>query len=78
VSLALVCILRGALLAQLVPDGGEFQVNTYTTPSFQLQPAVASNLGGEFVVTWITTGQDGSDRGIFARRYDGSGAALGG
>jgi hypothetical protein len=36
-----------------VPDGGEFQINTYTTGT-QGQPAVATDPLGNFVVVWIS------------------------
>ena len=55
---------------------GEFQVNVYTTGR-QVFPRVAAGPGG-FVVVWAGTDQDGSSYGIFGRRYDGAGAALGG
>ena len=32
---------------------------------------------GDFVVTWDSVGQDGSARGVFARRFTSTGAALG-
>ncbi|MEZ0370879.1 MAG: fibronectin type III domain-containing protein [Candidatus Sericytochromatia bacterium] len=54
------------------PLGSEFQVNTYTTQS-QADPAVAMDDDGDFVVTWQSYEQDGSNRGIFARRYDSAG-----
>ena len=34
--------------------------------------------GGGFVVTWMSQGQDGSGYGIYAQRFDGTGAAEGG
>ena len=63
--------------------GGEFRVNTYTTQA-QYVPAIAMRPTGEFVVAW-TSGtslpsggnHDGSFAGIFARRFDASGSALG-
>ncbi len=55
--------------------GTEFQVNTYTTGN-QTYPAVAMNAGREFVVAWQSFGQDGSDYGIIARRYDGTGTPV--
>ncbi len=59
-----------------VPQGAEFGVNTSTT-SNQRAPAVAMEDGGDFVVVWE---QDtaSSSGGIYARRYDAAGAALGG
>lgn len=51
-----------------VPQGGEFPVNTFTTSS-QISPAVAMDADGDFVVAWKSDGQDGSDDGIYAQRY---------
>jgi hypothetical protein len=58
-----------------VPIGSEFQVNTYTTNQ-QYLPAVGMDANGNFVVTWYSA-EDGSLFGIFARRYNSSGVALG-
>ncbi len=57
------------------PLTGEIQVNTYTTDQ-QLNPAVASETDGDFVVTWFSLTQDGASGGIFARRFSSAGAAL--
>jgi hypothetical protein len=61
------------------PTGSEFQVNTYI-PGEQRNPAVAMDGNGDFVITWQSGYQpadgDGESYGIFARRYDNSGAAL--
>ncbi|MCE2658967.1 MAG: DUF2341 domain-containing protein [Rubrivivax sp.] len=40
------------------------------------QNAVARDVQGNFVVVWTSDGQDGSDRGVFARRFDHAGNAL--
>ena len=58
------------------PQGGEFQVNTYTTDN-QSVPSVALDADGDFVIAWNSRGQDGSDYGVYARRFDASGAAQG-
>jgi hypothetical protein len=59
------------------PQGGEFQVNTYTT-SYQFGARVASDLLGNFVVVWSGGGsQDGSSGGIFSRRFNAAGAPQG-
>jgi hypothetical protein len=58
-------------------QGGEFQVNSYTT-GFQTQPDVAMDSAGNFVVVWESYGQDGSSYGVFGQRYDDTGAAQGG
>ena len=59
-----------------VAQGTEFRVNTYTT-SFQSTPALAMDGAGNFVITWNSTGQDGSGVGIYAQRYNAAGAAQG-
>jgi hypothetical protein len=53
--------------------GSEFQINTYT-PGAQYRPVVTSTPGGDFVVAWDSQDQDGSGRGIFARRFDANGS----
>lgn len=57
--------------------GGEFRANNYNTLS-QEAPEVAGMPDGGFIITWASEGQDGDGFGIFARRYDASGTALGG
>ena len=49
-------------------DGSEFQVNQYTTGD-QDRPKPALAPDGSFLVVWTSIGQDGDDRGVFARRY---------
>ncbi len=56
--------------------GPEFQVNTYTT-GFQVVPSVAADTAGNFVVVWQSSGQDGSDYGVFGQRFNSSGAKTG-
>ena len=56
-------------------QGAEFRVNTYTT-SNQRDPSVAMDSDGDFVVVWRSF-QDGSGDGIYAQRYDNTGAAQG-
>jgi hypothetical protein len=59
------------------PLGPEFRVNSYTTGN-QGGASVASGPGANFVVVWMSAGQDGSSYGIFGQRYDDtSGAPLG-
>jgi hypothetical protein len=57
--------------------GSELRVNT-TTLGCQGAPAVAGAPNGAFVVVWQSQGQDGDGWGIFAQRYDPSGATVGG
>lgn len=52
----------------------EFPVNT-TTLFDQVDPAVAMDADGDFVVVWASNSQDGSGDGIYARRYNSSGQA---
>lgn len=56
--------------------GPEMQINSYTTGR-QLRPAVAMDSAGDFVTVWISDFQDGSNTGIFARRYSAAGTAEG-
>jgi hypothetical protein len=58
-------------------QGGEFQVNTYTT-SFEANARVAMDAVGNFVVVWESSVQEGYFGGIFAQRYDATGARRGG
>ena len=55
-------------------QGGEFRVNT-TTAGDQIDPAVAMDAAGDFVVVWQSLGQDGN---VFAQRYNAAGVAQGG
>lgn len=58
--------------------GVEFQVNT-ETDSYQYLPDIVGLTDGGFIVTWTSTGgQDGDAGGIYAQRYDASGATVGG
>jgi len=59
------------------PQGGEFQVNTYTKND-QVYPTVAIEDGGSFVVVWESDGQDGSGKGAFGQRFDAAGNRQGG
>ena len=54
--------------------GGEFQINT-TTVNDQFAPEVAMNDAGDFVVTWASQVQDGSDAAVVMRGYAADGTA---
>lgn len=58
-----------------IAQGNEFMVNTYTTGA-QTTPSVAMN-NDEFIISWTSTNQDGSDNGIYAQRYNDIGVAQG-
>lgn len=60
-----------------VAQGTEFRVNT-TTAGDQTYPAIAMDSAGDFVITWTSSGQDGSGTGIYAQRYNAAGVAQGG
>lgn len=72
---------QGGIYAQLYdssgnPFGSEFCVNS-TTAGHQGSPLVGMSDDGSFVVVWESDGQDGDGLGIFAQRFDSSGALLG-
>ena len=56
--------------------GSEFLINQSTTND-QKNATVAMNGRGDFVVAWTSVNQDGSGSGVYARRYDAAGTALG-
>lgn len=53
--------------------GTEFQVNSFTT-GYQQLPSVAMDGSGNFVIVWQSEKQDGSDYGIYAKRFSAAGA----
>ncbi|MEQ9124703.1 MAG: cadherin repeat domain-containing protein, partial [Alphaproteobacteria bacterium] len=57
--------------------GGEFRINS-TTSNEQSAPSVTALEDGGYVVTWQSDGQDGSDFGVYAQRYNSSGTKVGG
>lgn len=64
-------------LSSGTPQGPEFRVNTFT-PGDQLNPTIAADPSGNFVVVWAEhAGLDGSGYGVFGQRYAASGTALG-
>jgi len=76
--LGVVLVYGIAPAQELVPVGGQFQVNSYTT-SYQWAPSVAANAQGDFVVVWESYGSSGTDLGysIQAQRHDAEGMAVG-
>jgi hypothetical protein len=61
-----------------VAAGGKFRVNVFTALQ-QDSPAVTGLPGGGFVVTWTSfPNQDGSELGVFGRRYTAAGVPIGG
>jgi Ca2+-binding RTX toxin-like protein len=61
-----------------VAQGDEFRVNTATEGN-QAYSSVAMDASGDFVVTWTAYNQDEPNSfGVFAQRYDSTGATVGG
>ena len=58
------------------PLGERFQVNTFV-PGGQMDPAVAMNPDGNFVVVWESRDQDGDGAGIYGQRYNADGTPQG-
>lgn len=58
------------------PITDEILVNSYTDHS-QTKPKTAMNESGEFIVVWESWEQDGSDRGIYAQKFDADGNKVG-
>jgi hypothetical protein len=56
--------------------GIEFRVNSYTTNA-QSNPSVTALVDGGWLVTWQSSGQDGSSNGIYGQRYSNSGTTVG-
>ena len=61
-------------VAQLIPTGPEFQVNTYTTGP-QRRLSVAADADGDFVAVWDSGVASGW--AILGQRYDSAGSAVG-
>lgn len=56
-------------------QGDEFRVNTYTS-SYQDGSKIAMQANGNFVISWLSSGQDGSNNGIYAQRYAANGNTI--
>lgn len=69
--------IRARVFIQNNPQSSEIPVNTFTLHT-QSNPSVAIKSDGEFVVVWDSWFQDGSDRGVYAQRFDMNGNKIGG
>ena len=58
------------------PIGGEIPVNSYTMGD-QGNPDFGALADGGFVGVWVSVDQDGSAGGVYAQRYDATGASVG-
>ena len=54
------------------PLGPEFRANTFTAGA-HFQKAVGSDGTGNFIVVWMSVGQDGSSGGVYGQRFLSSG-----
>ncbi len=70
------CAAIGTVLILAVVGAAQLQVNSYDR-HHQTHPAVAMNDAGDFVVVWRSHVADGRGGGVFARRFDPDGTALG-
>lgn len=70
---ALAAVLLAAGAARALSGSAEIPVNT-TAPGDQIAPVLATDPGGGFTVAWSSYGQDGSESGGYARRFDAAGA----
>lgn len=59
-----------------VPAGPVLQINSYITTT-QDAPSVAGLKDGGFIAVWESEGQDLSSTGIYAQRFDATGAKVG-
>ena len=57
--------------------GEELRANTFTDNG-QINPRIAADADGDFVVTWASAVQDGSGFGVYAQRYSAAGLRRGG
>jgi Ca2+-binding RTX toxin-like protein len=73
---------RGSIYQQRYESTGdkagiETLVNT-TTQDNQLDPSIVGLADGGWIVTWVSSGQDGDGDGVYQQRYDAGGVRLGG
>lgn len=73
---ARLCAAVIVALAWAVGGQAEMQVNTYSE-HHQIDPAVAMNDDGDFVVVWRSHAADGRGGGVYGRCFGADGTALG-
>lgn len=69
--------IYGQIYRNNQPFGSNFLINS-TLPYAQTRPAVTWKNDGGFIVVWDSWMQDGSDRGVFCRLFDGNGNSTSG
>ena len=57
-------------------QGAAFRINTFTSGN-QVHSVITALPNGGFVAAWASTPQDGSGYGVYAQRYNSTGAAVG-
>jgi hypothetical protein len=75
-SVLLIGLTTTTIAATQQAKAADTQVNSVTS-NWQWNSDVASDPAGNFVVTWESNRQDGYGYGVFARRYNSTGVALG-
>lgn len=68
--------VKARLYKNGTPTSDEFLVNT-TSLNSQCNPDVDIHNSGEFIVAWESWYQDGSQRGVYAQRFDSNGVKIG-
>jgi hypothetical protein len=69
-------IPTGCSLPSCNSNTGEFKVNAFTTGA-EFLASVAMDSSGDFVIAWQSANsQDGSNYGVFAKRYDSNGSVI--
>lgn len=68
---------RAFSISGVLPVGTEFLVNDQYTTNRQVNPDIARDAQGNFVVAWQSLNEDGSDWGVFAQRYNAQGQEVG-
>ena len=68
--------IKARIYKNNLPIGAEFLVNT-TTNFSQTNPDVAIDNNGNFVITWDSWYQDGSNKGVYAQMFDTNGNKVG-
>ncbi|HRV87347.1 MAG TPA: hypothetical protein P5275_20920, partial [Saprospiraceae bacterium] len=72
--------LSGIRLRRLDASGGflsnEVPVNNYTTGN-QVSPRISGDTTGNFIIVWVSDEQDGDEEGIYAQRFNKTGAKAG-
>ncbi len=74
---ALTCAATPMVARAATPLGNEFRINEATAGPQQAPRVAFNTANGQYVVVWQSAGQDGEGNGVFGRRYDSSGNALG-